>query len=260
MNDVDSRTCGSASGAALHTRRRVDGPRPLLVFFHGGGFVVGGLDTHGGLCGCICHDAGVHVLSVDYRLAPEHPAPAAVDDCYAAYRWAVEHAAEFGADPARVAVGGDSAGGNLAAVVAQLRATTACPACPAAAALSRHQLRERHQVHDAVRRRVLPRRRRTWTGSGTTTIGGLDVDPVIRGSRRCLPRICPGCLRRWSDRGFDPLRDEGNQYAEALAAAGVSVDPRQFGSVVHAFANFFPLGGAGATATPRRSFRLFGHT
>ena len=92
---------------------------PLLVYYHGGGFVVGGYETHGNLCEVICHDAGVHVLFVDYRLAPEHKAPAAVDDAYAAYLWAREHAAELGADPARVAVGGDSAGGNLAAVVAQ---------------------------------------------------------------------------------------------------------------------------------------------
>ena len=94
------------------------GPFPLLVFFHGGGFVVCGLGTHDALCRNLCAGAGCVVASVDYRLAPEHRFPAAPDDCLAATRWAAGHAAELGADPARVAVGGDSAGGNLAAVVA----------------------------------------------------------------------------------------------------------------------------------------------
>ena len=95
-------------------------PTPLLVFYHGGGWTIGDLDTHDALCRLTCRDADIHVLSVDYRLAPEHPAPAAVDDAYAAFRWAHEHAADLGAIPGKVAVGGDSAGGNLAAVVSQL--------------------------------------------------------------------------------------------------------------------------------------------
>ena len=101
-----------------HYRPTVAGAAPLLVFFHGGGFVVGDIESHDGLCRMICKDAAIHVLSVDYRRAPEHKAPAAVDDCVAAYRWALGHAAALGADPARIGVGGDSAGGNLAALVA----------------------------------------------------------------------------------------------------------------------------------------------
>ena len=97
-----------------------DRPAPLVVFYHGGGFVFGDLDTHDAACRLIARDAGVHVLAVDYRLAPEHPAPAAVDDALAAYRWAREQAGELGADPGRVAVAGDSAGGCLAAVVTRL--------------------------------------------------------------------------------------------------------------------------------------------
>ncbi len=96
------------------------GPHPLLVFFHGGGFVIGDLETHDAVCRMLCRHAGVHVLSVAYRLAPEHPFPAPVDDCLAATRWAFAHAQELGADPDRVAVGGDSAGGNLAAVVSHV--------------------------------------------------------------------------------------------------------------------------------------------
>ncbi len=90
---------------------------PLLVFYHGGGQVIGDLDTHDDLCRQICREGGLHVLSVDYRLAPEHKAPAGSDDAYAAFQWALDHAGELGADPGRVAVGGDSAGGNLAALV-----------------------------------------------------------------------------------------------------------------------------------------------
>ena len=91
---------------------------PLLVFFHGGGFFCGDLDSHDGSCRFLAEQAGVRVLSVDYRLGPEHPFPAGHDDAVAAYAWTVEHAAELGADPDRLGVGGDSAGGNLSAVVA----------------------------------------------------------------------------------------------------------------------------------------------
>ena len=92
-----------------------------MVYFHGGGWCVGDLDTHDGYCRTLADDAGVRVLAVDYRLAPEAEAPAGAEDAVAAFCWAVDHAADLGADPARIGVGGDSAGGNLAAVVASRR-------------------------------------------------------------------------------------------------------------------------------------------
>src|SRR4051812_19489658 len=104
------------------------GPHPLLVFLHGGGWVVGDLDTHDAPCRALCRHGGAHVLAVDYALAPEHRFPEAVDDALAAWRWAVEHAAELGADPARIGIAGDSAGGNLATVVAQTAARGEAPA------------------------------------------------------------------------------------------------------------------------------------
>lgn len=231
--------------------RRVDGSSaPLLVFFHGGGFVVGDLDTHDGLCRLLCRDAGVHVLAVDYRLAPEHPAPAAVDDCYTAYRWALEHAAEFGADPARVAVGGDSAGGNLAAVVSQLARNDGITV-PALQLLLypvtdfANDTRSKTLFADGY---FLTKKDMDWFRDNYLAGSALGVDdprvsPLLAEDLSGLP---PALVLTG---GFDPLRDEGNQYAEALAAAGVAVDHRQFGPVVHAFANFFPLGGASATAT-----------
>ena len=141
---------------ARHYRPGDVGPAPLLVFFHGGGWVIGDLDTHDALCRLTCRDAGIHVLSIDYRLAPEHPAPAALDDAYAAFRWAHEHAAELGAIPGKVAVGGDSAGGNLAAVVSQLARDDGGPH-PSLQWLiyPRTDFTRATRSHDPVRRRLL---------------------------------------------------------------------------------------------------------
>lgn len=240
----------NAPGVGSSRERSSGTAEPLLVFFHGGGFVVGDLETHDGLCRLICRDAGVHVLAIDYRLAPEHPAPAAVDDSFAAYRWALEQAAELGADPSRVAVGGDSAGGNLAAVVSQRARDEGVP-IPALALL----------LYPVVDFAAATRSKTLFSDGYFLTkvdidwfrgqyLAGAPVDPSD-------PRISPLLADDLSGlpptmvltAGFDPLRDEGNQYAEALMAAGVPVDHRQFGTLVHGFANFFPLGGDSATAT-----------
>ncbi|MDT7731027.1 MAG: acetyl esterase, partial [Mycobacterium sp.] len=109
---------GPAGPVRARHYRPINGDgQPLLVFYHGGGQVIGDIETHDTLCRQICREGGMHVLSVDYRLAPEHKAPAGSEDAYAAFGWALDHAGELGADPGRVAVGGDSAGGNLAALV-----------------------------------------------------------------------------------------------------------------------------------------------
>ena len=222
---------------------------PLLVFFHGGGFSVGDIETHDGLCRLLCRDGGVHVLSVDYRLAPEHKAPAALQDCYAAYRWALEHATELGADPTRIAVGGDSAGGNLATVVSR-QARDDGVQLPVLQLL----LYPATQFGGETRSMTLfadgyylEKDDMDWFRdnylSGTSVAwADPSVSPLRADDLSGLP---PALLVTG---GFDPLRDEGNQYAEALAAAGVAVDHRQYGSMVHAFANFFPLGGGSVTA------------
>ena len=139
-------------------------------------------------------DAGVHVLFVDYRLAPEHKAPAAVEDAYAAYRWAREHAAELGADPARVAVGGDSAGGNLAAVVAQRARDDGAP--PPALQLLLYPITnfaDQTRSNGPVRRRVLPAPLGHGLLRRTSTSGIRASTRPIRGCRRCWPTTCPGC-------------------------------------------------------------------
>ena len=121
VGEVRELTIDGAAGplrARHYAPEEPGGPHPLLVYYHGGGWVIGDIDTHDAGCRLLARHAGVHVLSVDYRMAPEHPFPAPIEDGRAAFEWAQAHAAELGADSQRVAVGGDSAGGNIAAVTA----------------------------------------------------------------------------------------------------------------------------------------------
>jgi acetyl esterase len=235
---------------AVHIRSAGEDRAPLLVYYHGGGFVVGGYGTHGNLVELICQDAGIHVLFVDYRLAPEHKAPAAVDDAYAAYLWAREHAAELGADAGRVAVGGDSAGGNLAAVVSQrARDEGAPPPVLQMLLYPMTNLSGRTRSLSLFADRLFLRRWDIDFCSGKYVEGsGIDptdprVSPLLADDLAGLP---PALL---VTAGFDPLRDEGRQYAEALRAAGNIVDAREYGSLIHSFPNFSPLGGDSAAAT-----------
>jgi acetyl esterase len=235
---------------AVHLRSTDDDGAPLLVYYHGGGFVVGGYETHGNLCEAICHGAGIHVLFVDYRLAPEHKAPAAVDDAYAAYLWARERAAELGADPGRVAVGGDSAGGNLAAVVAQRARDEGAPA-PVLQLLLYPITNFAGQTRSMglfpsgffLRRWDMEFCHGKYLGNSGVDPADPRVSPLLAEDLSGLP---PAML---ITAGFDPLRDEGRQYAEALRSAGNSVDAREYGSLIHSFPNFFALGGGSTAAT-----------
>lgn len=234
---------------ARHYQPDGTGTAPLLVFFHGGGFVVGGIESHDAPCRQICRDAGVHVVSVEYRLAPEHPAPAAADDCYATYLWCVENAARLGADPSKIAVGGDSAGGNLAAVVSQMARDRHAP-LPALQLLLYPVTNFAGDTRSKVlfaEGYFLSKIDMDWFRANYLAESVLDpadprVSPLLAEDLSGLP---PALVLTG---GFDPLRDEGDAYAAALAAAGVPVDHRTYGSLVHAFANFFPLGGDSATA------------
>ncbi|MCV7186274.1 alpha/beta hydrolase [Mycolicibacterium murale] len=234
---------GPAAGVAVR-HYRAAGATDAVVYFHGGGFALGDLDSYHAVCSRICQDAGVHVFSVDYRLAPEHPAPAAVDDCSAAYAWITAHAAELGITGG-VAVAGDSAGGALAAVVARWAARSDVPT-PSLQFLI-------YPVTDLAART----RSRTLFGDGFV-LTGHDLDffrrAYLDGSGVAVtdPRVAPLLAHDLTGlppalvvtAGFDPLRDEGEQYAEALAAAGVPVDLRRMGSMTHGFINFAGLGGA----------------
>ena len=237
-----------------HYRPRNSDGAPLLVYYHGGGWVVGGLETHGHLAELIAHHAGVHVLLPRYRLAPEHKAPAACDDAYAAYRWAREHAAELGADPARIAVGGDSAGGNLATGVA-LRARDDDAQAPVLQLLFypvtnlASQTRSYGLFADGffLRRWDMEFCNEKYVGGSGIEATDPRLSPLLADD---LSAVAPAIV---VTAGFDPLRDEGRQYAEALRAAGNEVDAREYGSLIHSFPNFMPLGGDAATA----SFEIF---
>jgi acetyl esterase/lipase len=245
---------------ARHYRPATAEPTPLLVFYHGGGWTIGDLDTHDALCRLTCRDADVHVLSVDYRLAPEHPAPAAVDDAYAAFRWAHEHAGDLGAIPDKLAIGGDSAGGNLAAIVSQLARDDGGPT-----PVLQWLIYPRTDFTAKTRSLslfaegfLLTKRDMDWFE--TQYLGDSDLEPTD-------PRISPLLAESLSGlppaliatAGFDPLRDEGDRYAAALRAAGTPVDLRSMGSLTHGFANLFPLGGGSAVATTELISALRAH-
>jgi acetyl esterase len=212
--------------------------RPLLVYLHGGGFMIGDLESYDAPCRLLCRHAGVHVLSVDYRLAPEHPFPAPVRDAHAALEWAFAHAAELGADPARVAIGGDSAGGNLAATVARLATGDGLPKLamqlliyPATDVESPTRARELFD-HD-----LLPlttsdieffERHYISEAAAEDPLGS----PLLAGDLSGLP---PALV---VTAGFDPLREEGEAYAYALRDAGSPVILRRFGELPHGLVNF----------------------
>jgi acetyl esterase len=232
-----------------HYRPDVAEAAPLLVFFHGGGFVVGDIESHDGLCRMICRDGAIHVLSVDYRLAPEHKAPAAVDDCVSAYRWALGHADELGADPSRIGVGGDSAGGTLSALVALRSREEGIPQ-PAlqvlfyAAADLCAETRSRSLFSDGF---LVTKQEMEWfmhfyLDGADLAAGDARVSPLKAAD---LSGLAPALVLT---AGFDPLRDEGNEYAAALRSAGVSVDHRQFDALTHGFASISPFGGGSADA------------
>jgi acetyl esterase len=211
-------------------------PPPVVLFLHGGGFVIGDLDTHDEPCRLLCHHAGAHVVSVDYRLAPEHPFPAPLDDAIAALRWLQREAANLGADPAQVCVGGDSAGANLATVAAFTLAREGTP--PAA----------QYLVYPTTdMQSSLPSRTVHFVRGYVLSSADMDAfrdfylqsQPIDPRDHRTSPlytpdpAIAPPAVIVTA--GFDPLRDEGRLYAEALQQAGVDVRFRQFSSLIHGF-------------------------
>ena len=212
-------------------------PSPLVVFFHGGGWVQGNVRSYDPLCSQVAARVGAVVVSVDYRLAPESPFPAAVHDSYDAFVWAVSQADQLGIDPGRVAVMGDSAGGNLAAVVALMSRDLGGPPLafqallyPATdATLSSPSIDENSDAPLLTRRNVrdfLARYR-----------GDADVtDPLLSPLHALSHAGLPPALVQTA--GLDPLRDDGRRYAEALRAGSVPVRHTEYEGVPHGFASF----------------------
>jgi acetyl esterase len=226
----------------------------LLLFFHGGGFMYGDLDSHDATCRFLAERAGVQVLAIDYRLGPEDPFPAAYDDALAAFRWVVDHADELGADPARIAVGGDSAGGNLAAVVAIEAALTGLPLAfqlliyPATDAV-------RDTESAAMFAEGFYLTKAFMDLANASYIGASDPrDPRVSPAYADLPAgLAPAYV---ATAGFDPLRDEGEAYARKLADAGVEVELRRFPDQIHGFFNVVGVGRTSRAAIAEIAVKL----
>lgn len=233
------------------------GPLPVLVFFHGGGFVIGSLDTHDGGCRLLANEAKCMVVAVDYRLAPEHRFPAAVEDCLAAVHWVARNAPVLGIDATRIAVGGDSAGGNLSAVVTQQLRDNGGPKIvfqlliyPATDAL-----------HEGVSRTanaegyMLDQELMTWffhqyIGDGSTDLADPRFSPLRHADLTRLPAAHVIVA------GFDPLRDEGVAYARALKAAGSDVTLAEFPGQIHGFCSMGGVIAEGRQALVEGAARL----
>ena len=237
-------------GARLY-RPEGDGPFPPLVYFHGGGFVIGDLDTHDQTCRTLCSGASTVVLSVDYRLAPEAPFPAAVDDALAATTWAADHLAGLGGTDV-LAVGGDSAGGNLAAVVAQTlreRVSAQVLLYP-----TTHLIGDYPSRTDNAEGYFLDTATMLWFSShylGVDDPDALAATGITLDDLRHSPLLgdlgglAPAVV---ATAEYDPLRDEGETYADLLAEAGVGVDRVRYDGLVHGFIDMGVMSPAAAEA------------
>jgi acetyl esterase/lipase len=235
---------GSQLPMRIYQPRGLTQTSPALLFFHGGGFVYGSLDSHDGLCRFLAEHARIRVVSVGYRLAPEHPFPAAHDDGWSAYQWLRGQARELQIDESRIAVGGDSAGGTIATVLAHRGRDAGCPPAfqfliyPPTDAFERHPSRDlfatgfwlSDELMDFFFVQYLP--------------AGTDLrDPRVSPLRAdSLVGLAPAYVLT---AGFDPLRDEAEAYGRAMADAGVAVEIRRHPGLIHTFANIV---GAGRSA------------
>ncbi|MBN1529771.1 MAG: alpha/beta hydrolase [Thermoleophilaceae bacterium] len=238
-------------GAAGPLRARIyrpaaEPPLPTVVFIHGGGFVLGDVETHDNQCRTLANQTGAVVLSSDYRLAPEARFPAALDDALAITRWAAEHVDELGGDPERLAIAGDSAGGNLAAVVAhETRETGPRLAAqlliyPGTDFVTRHPSEEENAEGYFLTLEDMEWFADHYTGDADRTDPRLS--PALADDLAGLP---PAVI---ATAEFDPLRDQGNAYADALQAAGVPVVKRCYPGLIHGFFDLAALSPAAAAA------------
>jgi acetyl esterase len=209
--------------------------QPTLVFFHGGGWVIGDLDTHDGLCRLFANESGLKVISVDYRRAPEHAFPAALEDAFAAVKWVEAGAAKLGVDPNRIAVGGDSAGGGLAASVTQMAKAAGAPHIGFQLLMFpvTHVGGDTSSLHDFAKGYFLE----------TETLDWFYKCYAPNPADRSDPRVSPLLAEDVSGlpdgyvmlAGHDPLHDEGLRYAEKLREAGVAVTVADYPDLVHDF-------------------------
>ncbi|HSO65826.1 MAG TPA: alpha/beta hydrolase, partial [Ornithinibacter sp.] len=225
----------------LYTGSTAGATSPLLLFLHGGGFMYGDLDSHDAPCRLLAERAGIRVLSLDYRMGPEEPFPAAYDDAVAAFEWVVAHAASIGADPERLAVGGDSAGGNLAAGVAIEAARRGLPLALQLLVYPMTDAEHPTRSYELFSEGFYLTRRFMDLANECYVPPGHDLkDPRLSPIHADLPAgLAPAYL---ITAGFDPLRDEGEDYARKLADAGVEVELQRFPDQIHGFFNVVGVG------------------
>jgi acetyl esterase len=235
---------------------KVPSPAPALIYFHGGGWVLGDLESHDHVCRALANSAACVVISVDYRLGPEHKFPAAVDDSYAATCWIADHAAELGVDPSRIAVGGDSAGGNLAAVVSQIARDRGGPSLAFQLLIypgtdMRMSLPSIDENADGP---FLTKAAMHWfldhyLNSAEDRLNPL-ASPLLASNLRGLP---PAFILTAE---CDPLRDEGEAYGLRLEEAGVPVEIQRYDGMPHGFFSFAAALDGGRRAMSDATSRL----
>lgn len=220
---------------------------PAILYFHGGGWTIGSLEGYDLACRYFCARSGCAVISVDYRLAPEHKFPAAIDDAVAAYRWLADEAAGMGLDPARIVVAGDSAGGTIAAVLAQLVRTDARPPCLQWLIYPATDLGgDSASYRSCGEGYLLTRSDMEWFRSHyLNDLAEIDDPRASPLKATDLAGVAPALV---FTAGFDPLRDEGQAYAERLRAAGVKAIHREFDTLIHGFVGMRGALHAGARA------------
>jgi len=215
-------------------RPDADGALPALVYYFGGGWTLGSVDTSDGICRSLTNATGCTVVTIGYRLAPEHKFPAAVRDCFAAVEWIAAHGAEIGVDPARLAVGGDSAGGNLAAAVTLL-ARESGPGLVGQLLVypNTDYLADGGSMVDNADPALFNRTSVAWYWKHYLAAESDGADPLASPLRAEKLHGLPPALVITAE--FDPLRDQGEEYAERLAAAGVPVELTRYDGMVHGF-------------------------
>ncbi len=232
-------------------RPSADDPVGIITFFHGGGWCIGDLDTHDEVCRSLAARSGATVVAVDYRLGPEHRFPAAVDDSWAALRWVDEHRAHLATPGARIVVAGDSAGGNLAAVVSILARDAGGPELAAQLlvypGVDMGFDTDRFPSHaENASGYILTRQTMDWFADNYLDCPGSVDDWRASPLRAVSHADLPPALVITAE--FDPLRDEGAAYAEALRAAGTEVEHSLYDGMVHIFFQLGPIVDAGSRA------------
>lgn len=238
VGEVRELTVTGAEGpldARLYRPAGAVDPLPVVLYFYGGGWTLGNLETCDGICRRLCAEAGVLVVSVAYRLAPEHPFPAAPYDCYSALRWLADHAGELGGDPGRLAVAGDSAGGNLAAAVTLLARDHGGPdlACQVLVYPNVDYDADTRSLRENADPCFFNRRSVAWYWQHYLTSPADGASPLASPLRAPDHSGLPPALVITAE--FDPLRDEAEQYARRLREAGVPVESTRYEGVTHGF-------------------------